>query len=90
MDAYAAHLDDPQTTTQRFALQQCDRIRQSGGDWAVGLSAKPEHHDSGVLTGRIALNIGEVQIQCDQSAAFQPADLDDARIGRTAERLLQS
>ena len=35
------------------------------------------------------MNIGEVQIQRDECAAFQPADLDDARIDCTSERLLQ-
>ncbi len=84
MNAHAAHLDDPQPTAQRFPLQQCNGVRQCGSDWSVGLSAEPKDHNSGVPTGRIALNIGEVQIQCDESAAFQPADLNDARMRRRA------
>jgi len=46
--------------------------------------------NSGVLARRVLLDIGEADIQRNQSAVFEPADLKDARVSRTAECLVQN
>jgi len=38
---------------------------------AVGLRAEAQHYDPGVLTRRVLLDIGEADIQRNQSAAFE-------------------
>ena len=86
MDTNSAHLDDPQSTVQSFPLQHVDGVRQSAGDRPVGLGSEAQHHDPAVVGRRIALYVGEIQVQRDKRPTFALTDLDEARIVRTAKQ----
>ncbi len=55
----------------------------------MGLNIQPQYHDAGVLCRWIALDIGEIQVQRNQSTALKPTNLDDAWITGTAKCLLE-
>ena len=62
---------------------------QSGSGAGIVLSTQPQHDDAGVVFRRIALDIGKVQIQRDQSTVLKATDLNDTWITRTSECLLE-
>jgi len=89
MDANTAHLDDPQPPDENLTLEHLEGAGQCIGDHPMGVASESHDHEAGVVPRRIALNIGEIQIERDQRAPFTLAGLDEAGIRGTTERLLE-
>ena len=67
-ETHAVAFNDPQLTVR------CSRGQESGNashvfqDGRLVLRLEPQHDNAGIIAGRICLNIGEVQIQREQSS----------------------
>lgn len=87
-ETHAVAFNDPQLTVR------CSRGQESGNashvfqDGRLALRLEPQHDDAVIIAGRICLNIGEVQIQSEQSSRFAAKPVRDALVFGTRQTLV--
>ena len=64
------------------------RIRSIGRFGSlVSLRCETEHCDAGISSRRVRLDVGEIQVECDQGALLTAADVDDSLVWLSAQIL---
>jgi hypothetical protein len=64
-----------------------DRI-DDGQHVQLVLALEPKHDKSGIVSGRICLHVGEVNVEGDKRASLTPADLCNASVCTSAKPLV--
>jgi len=61
---------DPELTCRRAVSQDQGDPMHESEDGVPVLPLRPKSNGPGVLCRRVCLNVGEIQVQCDQDPAF--------------------
>jgi len=86
----ASFLDNPQHAREALMRQEGQHAVNRSFDYPMRLAGQAQHDNAGVTRWRILLDIGKVEVECDQGTRFSRADFNDACVALAAERLLDN